>query len=340
MKAAFVTDLKKVEIKDIPVPEISEDQVLIKTHTAGVCGSDLHLFLGTHPFRKAPAILGHEITGEIVKTGAEVSNLKVGDRVTVEPQLGCGHCHFCHDGNENLCLSKQVPGTPNWIGTFAEYFPAPASKVYKLADNVSYETGTLIEPLAVAVHAMHRVDIGTKGRSLLILGSGTIGLLALAVAKAQGYNLIICTDTAAYNREMALKFGADYAFDPLVDDIPAKVKEINGGTGVDVSLVCAGAPNIIDQASSSTRKLGVVGVVAMITKNIPVYTYGFVFNEQKLIGSMTYAPKYFAEAVELVNNGLNLKEYVTQEFSLDEAQAALSCLAEKKENVIKVIVKP
>ena len=340
MKAAFVSDLKKVEIREIAKPTIKEDQVLIKTHTAGVCGSDLHLFLGSHPFRKAPAILGHEITGEIVEIGAAVKNLKIGDRVTVEPQLGCGKCHFCYEGKENLCLQKQVPGTPNWVGTFVEYFPAPATKCYKLADNVSYEVGTLIEPLAVAVHALHRIDTKAAGRDLLILGSGTVGLLALAVAKVQGYSNIICTDTAPYNREMALKFGAHYAFDPLKEDVVAKVKELTNGKGVDATLVCAGAPNIIDQASLCTKKCGLVGLVAMITKNIPVYTYGFVFNEQKLIGSMTYAPKYFAEAVELVNNGLDLKDYVTQIFPLDNAQEALSCLAEKKENVIKVIVKP
>ena len=340
MKAAFVTDLKKVEIREIEKPQITPDQVLIKTYTAGVCGSDLHLFLGSHPFRKAPAILGHEIAGEIVEVGSNVTNLKVGDRVTVEPQLGCGKCHFCYEGNENLCLQKSVPGTPKWVGTFVEYFPAPACKTYKLADNVSYEVGTLIEPLAVAVHALHRIDTGTAGKNLLILGAGTVGLLALAVAKAQGYTNIICTDTAEYNREMALKFGAHYALDPLKEDVVARVKEITGGVGVDASLVCAGAPNIIDQASSCTKKQGLVGLVAMITKNIPVYTYGFVFNEQKLIGSMTYAHKYFAEAVELVNNGLDLKDYVTQVFPLDEAQDALACLAEKKEHVIKVLVKP
>ncbi len=340
MKSAFVTGLKQVEIKEIDKPVISDTEVLIKTYTAGVCGSDLHLFLGSHPFRKAPAILGHEIAGEIVEVGASVTNLKVGDRVTVEPQLGCGHCHFCYEGKENLCLNKMVPGTPKWIGTFSEYFPAPASKTYKLADNVSYEVGTLIEPLAVAVHAMHRIDTGCQGETLVILGSGTIGLLALAVAKAQGYSKIICTDTAAYNREMALKFGASYALNPLEVDVAAFVKEKTGGTGADAALVCAGAPNIIDQASSCTKKCGLVGVVAMITRPIPVYTYGFVFNEQKLIGSMTYAHKYFAEAVELVNNGLDLKDYVTQVFPLSEAQAALACLAEKKENVIKLRVKP
>ena len=340
MKAAFVTDLKKVEVKDIPVPEINEDHVLIKTHTAGVCGSDLHLFLGTHPFRKAPAILGHEITGEIVKVGANVTNVKIGDRVTVEPQLGCGKCGFCADGNENLCLSKSVPGTPNWIGTFSEFFPAPACKIHKLADNVTYEVGTLVEPLAVAVHALHRIDQGTRGRTLCILGSGTVGLLALAVAKTYGYSKIICTDTSEYNRQMALKFGADHVYDPISCDVPAEVKQLTDGKGVDACLVCAGAPNIIDQASACTRKQGVVGLVAMITSNIPVYTYSFVFNEQKLIGCMTYAPKYFAEATALVNNGLDLTEYVTQSFPLSQAQEALSCLAEKKENVIKVIVKP
>ncbi len=340
MRAAVVTDLKKVEIQEIPVPEITSDQVLIKTHTCGVCGSDLHLFLGSHPFRKAPAILGHEIAGEIVQVGDKVTNVKVGDRVTVEPQLGCGNCHFCYEGSENLCLSKMVPGTPKWVGTFCEYFPAPASKVYKLGTNISYEVGTLIEPLAVAVHALHRIDQGTRGSSLCILGSGTIGLLSLAVAKAYGYENIICTDTAPYNRQMALKFGANYAFDPLKDNVVDKVKEITGGVGVDATLVCAGSASIIDEASLCTRKQGLVGLVAMITSKIPVYTYGFVFNEQKLVGSMTYASKYFAEAAQLVNNGLDLSDYVTQVFSLDKAQDALSCLADKKENVIKVIVKP
>ena len=340
MKAAFVTDLKKVEIKDIEKPLITPDQVLIKTYSAGVCGSDLHLFLGTHPFRNAPAILGHEIAGEIVEVGANVHNLKIGDRVTVEPQLGCGKCHFCYEGSENLCLNKAVPGTPSWVGTFCEYFPAPACKTYKLADSVSFEVGTLIEPLAVAVHALHRVDTGAQGKNLLILGSGTIGLLALAVAKSQGYKNIICTDTAEFNRHMAIKFGATIAIDPLKDDVVNKVKELTDGVGVDASLVCAGAPNIIDQASCCTKKQGLVGLVAMITKNIPVYTYGFVFNEQKLIGSMTYAPKYFAQAVELVNNGLDLNDYITQVFSLDKAQDALSCLSDKKENVIKILVKP
>ena len=119
MKAAFVTDVEKVEVKEIEKPVITDTEVLIKAKTVGVCGSDLHLFRGTHPFRHAPAILGHEIAGEVVEVGSRVTKFKPGDRVTVEPQVGCGHCEMCEKGYISLCPGKKVPGTPKWIGAFA-----------------------------------------------------------------------------------------------------------------------------------------------------------------------------------------------------------------------------
>ncbi len=342
MKAAFVTDLQKVEIRDIPKPQISADQVLIKSHSCGVCGSDLHIFLGKHAFRKPPVILGHEIAGEIVEIGSAVSGFNIGDRVTVNPQLGCGHCHFCDLDAESLCQDKIVPGTARWLGTFCEYFPAPAVCVHKLAPAVSYEVGTLAEPFAVAVNAMHRVDaVAQDGehKSLLILGSGTIGLMALTIAKLKGYEKIICTDPVKANRDFALQFGAYAALDPLCDNLSEQVKELTSG-GADAALICAGAPNIVDQATTSVKKRGVIGIVAMITKAIPTYVYNFVQNEQILIGSICYSRKTFKESLELINNGLDLSPYVTQVFALDDTQQALDTLAQKKEPVVKIVVKP
>ena len=337
MKAAFVVDECKVELRDIDVPAIADDEVLIKVKTVGVCGSDLHLFKGTHAFRKPPVILGHEIAGEIVEVGENVSKYKVGDRVTVEPHAGCGECEFCKQNLVNICTNKKAPGTPGWIGTFSEYFNAPEKYVYKIEDHISYEIGTLVEPLAVAVHAIDRITVAEKD-SIAILGSGTIGLLTLVAAREAGYKNIICTDTQESNLEMAKKLGATLVLNPLKEDVVAKVREFTGDRGVDVALVTADAAVIVDQAASMVRKRGEVGIIAMITEAIPVHTYSFVFNEITLFGAMTYETKDFAKANEMIMNGLDLNDFITQRLPLAESQQALDILNEKKEHVVKIIV--
>lgn len=337
MKAAMVTATKRVDLQDVAEPAITDDEVLIKVKTVGVCGSDLHLFQGTHAFRKPPAVLGHEVAGDIVKIGKNVTKFKTGDRVTVEPHLGCGICEFCKQDLVNICSNKSAPGTPGWIGTFVEYFNAPEKTLYKLGDTVSYEEGTLIEPLAVAVHALERATVKTRD-CIVILGAGTIGLLALVVAREMGFATIICTDTAPFNREMALKLGAAAALDPISEDVAARVIELTGGRGADLALVCAGADTILDQASDCVRKRGEIGLVAMITQKIPFYCYGMVFKEQTMYGAMTYETRDFAKAAEMVNSGLDLSMFVTQKLPLEKSQEALDILSQKKENVIKVIV--
>ena len=319
------------------MPKVGAGDVLIKTARAGVCGSDIHLYKGTHPFRNPPAVLGHEISGEVIETGADVKDIKVGDRVTVEPQIGCGECAFCKSGHINLCKSKIVPGTPAWGGTFAEYFVAPEKTVYKLADHVSFDRGALTEPLAVAVQAVNNAA-GAGNDAVAILGSGTIGLLTLAVCVKKGYKKIFCTDTAPFNREMALKLGATAVFDPLNEDVEAKSKEATGGEGVDVCVIAAGAPGIVDQASTITKKLGTVILVAMITRPIEVYTYSFVFNEQKLIGSMTYTTEAFREAMEMINDDINVDAIITHCLPLDESGKGLEILDKKTENAGKILI--
>jgi L-iditol 2-dehydrogenase len=337
MKAAFVVEREKIEIRAIDTPKIKSDEVLIKVKAVGVCGSDLHLFRGTHPVRKPPAILGHEVAGAIVEVGAGVKNFKVGDRVTVEPQRGCDECEFCQQGLVNLCLNKKAPGLPGWNGTFAEYFNAPGQVVHKIADNVNYEIAALVEPFAVAVHTISRITVMSK-ETLVILGSGTIGLLTLVAARESGYQNIICTDTQDFNLSMAKKLGAKLVLNPLQDDVVVQVKEFTGGRGADVALIMADAKNMIDQAASLLRKRGEVGLVAMINEMIPVYPPKFSFDERTLFGVSTYESKDFKKALQMVNNGLDLSDFITQKFSLEDSQKALDVLNERKENVIKIIV--
>jgi L-iditol 2-dehydrogenase len=337
MKAAFVVAKEKVEIREVEIPKIKSDEVLIKVKTVGVCGSDLHLFRGTHPDRKPPAILGHEVAGDIVEVGDLVNYLKVGDRVTVKPLQGCGECELCRQGLMNLCRNKKNPGKPGWNGTFAEFFNAPAQLVHKIAINVSYEMATLIEPLAVAVHAVGRIAIKTND-TLVILGSGTIGLLTLVAARESGYRNIICTDTQDFNLGMAKKHGAKLVLNPLRDDVVAKVKEFTGGRGAAAVLIMADAKNIIDQAASLVTQRGVIGLVALITEKIPVYPFDFVAGELNLLGATTYETKDFVKATEMINKGLDLSDFITQRLSLEDSQKALCILNERKEHVIKIIV--
>lgn len=337
LKAAVVVEKETVEIQEIDKPTIKDHEVLMKVKTVGVCGSDLHLFKGTHAFRKLPAILGHEVAGEVVEVGSKVTSLQVGDRVTVEPHIGCGTCEHCKNELTNLCVNKVVPGTPEWIGTFSEYFNAPEHMVYKLSDDVSYEVGTLIEPLAVGIHVINRISAKRKD-SIAILGSGTIGLLTLVAAREAGFKQIICTDTQPFNLEMAKKQGAALTLNPLEDNVEEEILAFTDGEGVDVAIVAADAPMIVDQAAAVTKKRGEVGVVSMITEQIPVDTYRFVFKELNLFGAMTYESVDFEKAAELINNGLDLSDFITQRLSLSETQKALEILNEKKEDVVKVIV--
>ena len=325
MKAAFVVDKCKVEIKDIEKPEIQDGEVLIKVRTMGICGSDLHLYKGTHAFRKPPVILGHEVAGDVIEVGKNVTKFKI--------------CDWSSDvcSSDLICLNKKAPGTPGWIGTFVEYFNAPESVVYKINDNIPYEVGTLIEPLAVAVHAIERISVSEKD-NIAILGSGTIGLLTLVAAREAGYKNIICTDTQHFNLDMAKKMGAALTVNPLEEDVEEKVNSFTDGKGVDVVLVCTGAPGIVDQASSITKRRGEVGIVAMITEQIPVDTYKFVFNEINLFGAMTYETRDFVKATEMVNSGLDLSDFVTQKLPFEDTEEGLRILDEKKENVIKVII--
>lgn len=339
MYAAFVTAPYKVDIVDIPKPQLKENEVMIHVRSAGICGSDLHLYKGTHAFRKPPAILGHELAGDIVEVGKAVTRFKVGDRVTVEPHIPCGTCEYCKAGRVNLCLQKIAPGTDCWIGSFVEYFNAPENTLYKLDDKVSYETGTLIEPLAVAVHALNRIK-AKQGKTLAILGSGTVGLLTLVAALQMGFSKLYCTDAVPFNLEFAKKLGAERAINVKSEDSVEIIQTATNGRGADAVIIAAGASNIMDQASQIACRTGEIVLVAMITEKIPVYTYSMVFKEQTLYGAMTYTTEDFGQAAGMVNSGLDVSKFVTQALPMSQTQEGLDMLSKKTANIVKIIVYP
>lgn len=204
-----MTAPQKIEFREVPVPTPKAGEVLVKIKKIGICGSDIHVYHGTHPFTSYPVTQGHEVSGKIVALGNGVKNVKVGQRVTIEPQVYCGKCYPCTHGKYNLCENLKVMGFQT-TGTASEYFAVDASKVTLLPASLSYDEGAMLEPLAVTVHAAKRAgDI--RGKNITVIGAGLIGILLAQSVKALGASKTMITDVSDYRLGIAEKCGVDYA---------------------------------------------------------------------------------------------------------------------------------
>lgn len=338
MKAVYVDDAYTVVVKDVDIPEISANEVLIKVKVAGICGSDIHTYKGLHPFRKPPVIIGHEIAGEIVKVGAAVTKFKLGDRVTVEPQLGCGTCEYCLTGKVNYCVNRGAPGIGNWYGAMAEYFSAPEQMTFKLPDDMNYEQGVLVEPFAVGVHAVRKADIGV-GDKVAVLGAGPIGLLAMAAAKAAGATTLLVTDVMDYALHSAVKMGATHTLNIM--DKPewmSEAKALVGGE-FDKVLIAAGVPGIIDQSLALLRKGGRMVTIAMFHGTQTFDIHNLQNQEKEIIGCMTYTREDTIAAIDLIGAGaINEEAIITHRLTYEQAAEGFRLVDKKEDSSLKVLV--
>lgn len=338
MKAVYVEEPYRTAVREIDKPKINENEVLIKVKYTGICGSDLHAYKGIHAFRKPPVMLGHELSGSVVEIGSKVTKFKEGDRVTVMPQIGCGNCKMCKEGHPNICTSKRVPGVGGWLGTFVEYFNSSEDVVVKLPDSIDYDEGALAEPLAVAVHVLKSISESNRN-NLVILGSGTIGLLMVAIAPQFGFKKILTTDALDYNLKMAQEFGAVKTVNVLKENLADAIDEAFCGEKADALVIAAGAPNILDQAIESVRPKGEIIYLAMITKPLTFNSFPIVFRELNLKGSQTYTMEDFIDAVDILGSGkIDFKKFITHRYSIDDAQAAMELVDKKLEDSVKVML--
>jgi L-iditol 2-dehydrogenase len=338
MKAVYAEAPGVIGLRDIPIPRVDPDGVLIRVEYTGICGSDLHAYRGTHAFRKPPVMLGHEVSGIVTELGNQVRDISLGDAVTVVPQLGCGHCDQCRKGKANLCGAKTLPGTPKWNGTFAEYFAAPAPTICALGD-MPLHLGALAEPLAVAVHVLKRIPEDHPDR-LLILGSGTIGLMILIIAPAFGFGSIMVTDIKDQNLGHALRLGAKYAVNALKENVVSRVREAFGRGGVENVIIAAGGPNILEQAIQAACPGGLIDYFAMITQDMTLNTYPIVFKELVVTGSLNYTREDFTAAIAFLREKSGpLGSLVTHMLPLSEAEKGFSILTDGKENAIKILLR-
>ncbi|WP_274648679.1 zinc-dependent alcohol dehydrogenase [Paenibacillus humicola] len=338
MKAVYVQDAYSVIVKEVDIPPVAAGDVLIKVKAAGICGSDLHTYKGLHPFRKPPVIIGHELSGEVVKVGEAVTRFRAGDRVTVEPQTGCGACEYCLTGKINFCENRGAPGIGNWYGAMAEYFVAPEQTVFKLPDTMDFEQGVLVEPFAVGVHAVRKAGIGV-GDKVAVLGAGPIGLLAMAAAKAAGATALLVTDIVDYALEGALKMGATHTLNIRnKKEWTEEAKRLVGGS-FDKVLVAAGVPGIIDQSLALLRKGGRVVTIAMFHGDQTFNIHNLQNQEKEIVGCMTYTREDTITAIDMIASGVVDKSVIiTHRLSPEQAADGFRIVDKKEESSLKVLV--
>lgn len=235
MKEVVVVRPHQVEVREVPIPELAnEDEVLIQMKSAGVCGSDHHIYHGSNPCSTYPRIPGHENAGIVAKIGANVTNVKVGDHVIVDLLSSCGTCYQCTHGRKNVCETVRVRGS-SADGGWREYFTAPAKEVYKISDQVSWEDAALVEPFAIGSHCTARGRV-VEDDVVFILGAGTIGSIILQSCKAKGCKTVICCDVSDSSLERALEYGADYVINSKRENVVQRISEITGGHGCTVAF--------------------------------------------------------------------------------------------------------
>lgn len=340
--------LKKIDelvFEERKTPKVGPHDVLIAVKSVGICGSDVHYWkhgrIGSF-ILEAPMVMGHESSGQVAAVGDQVKNVKVGDRITMEPGTPCRRCDFCKVGRYNLCALMEFHATPPFDGSLSNYIIHPADLCFKLPENVTYDEGAMCEPLAVGVHAVTRANI-RLGQTVLVTGSGPIGLMSLMAAKAAGAGTVIVTDIAAERLKMAKECGADFTIDSKqVADVVAEIKNLTGGVGVDSTIECSGAEVAVKTAIHGTKSGGSIVLVGMGGTTSTVPLVDACIREITITGVFRYANCY-PKAIALISSGkVNVKPLITHHYDFKESITAFTTAkdgADKdKKSAVKVII--
>lgn len=341
MRAALLQSERYIVLTEAPMPTIhAADQVLIRVRRVGVCGSEVHAFHGSHPFRKAPVILGHEMAGDVMSIGQGVTNFRAGDRVVVDPQWTCGQCEYCRAGDINLCPSKKVLGTPGWPGAFGEYILAPERAAFALPDTMSYAQGSLIEPLSVALHVARQARLA-PGESVAILGSGSIGGLLAGACRVQGAQPIITADIHQHCLDAAReRLGATHDYLLPDDGLVDTAKGLTGGQGVDVVFITADDVSLVNLGIRMARCRGRIVLVALLTHApLQLTAFDIIGKELCIQGSIMTNHHDVRMAIELAASGLvDVEAILTHQLPIEDAQRGLELADTKADAAIKVIL--
>lgn len=339
MRVAMYYNNRDVRLKEVPVPNIGPGELLIKVMASGICGSDV---MEWYRIKRAPLVLGHEIAGEIAGVGEGVDGYNVGMRVFASHHVPCNTCRYCLRGHHTAC--QTLHATNFDPGGFAEYVRLPQlnveTGVLRLPNNVSFEEGTFIEPLACVVRAQRLAGVQPDD-TVVVIGSGISGLLHLKLARAQGAEKVIAVDINDYRLEAARRFGADAVF-YAYEDLPARLKEINENRLADCVIVCTGALSAFEDAFASVDNGGAVVFFAPTEPgiNVPVPVTDLWRKEITLLTSYGASPGDLGEALSLISSRqVVVGDMITHRLGLAETGLGFKLVAEAKDS-IKVIIEP
>lgn len=327
----------EISFREVNVLEIQADQVLVKIKKIGICGSDIHVYHGTHPYTDYPVTQGHEVSGQIVEVGEYVKDLRVGQKVTIEPQVFCGRCYPCLHGKYNLCEKLKVMGFQT-TGTASEYFAVDASKITQIPDEMTYDEGAMIEPLAVTIHAAKRFP-EVKGCKAVVLGCGPIGILLVQSLKAFGAAEVMATDISDRRLELARRVGADHVYNTKDKDFGEALTESFGTDKADVMYDCAGSDITMNQAIQNARKGSAIILVAVFGKMANVDLAKLNDSELDLNTTMMYRHEDYMDAIRFVNEGkIQLKPLMSKHFAFKDYKAAYEYIDDNRESTMKVLI--
>lgn len=336
MKQAVMTAPGQILIHDIETPQPGPGEVLLEIHRIGVCGSDIHVFHGKHPYTKYPVVQGHEFSATIEAVGAEVTGLKPGMKVTSMPQIVCGECAPCRRGDYHICDNLKVQGFQA-PGCGQEYWVTTAASIIPLPETFTFDQGALVEPVSVAVHAASRAG-NLAGRRVAVLGAGPIGNLVAQVARASGAKVLI-TDLSEYRLDVARQCGLENTSNAKEESLPQAAARVFGADGFDVALECVGVEPTMTAAVSTIEKGGTIVVVGVFGDK-PTVDMGLVQDrELNLHGTLMYQKRDYLRAVELIASGqIHTEPLMSIHYRFEQYLDAYEYIEHQGDRTMKVFI--
>jgi L-iditol 2-dehydrogenase len=343
MKAMLLSEYKKLDIVDMPKPEVESNELLIRVAACGICGSDIHGWDGSSGRRKPPLVMGHEAAGTIEAIGSSVTKFSEGERVTFDSMISCGQCSACRSGTINLCDHRQVMGVScdefRRHGAFAEYVVVPENIVYSFPSSLEFEYAAMVEPVSIAVHAANITPI-RLGDTAIVVGSGMIGLLVIQAARLAGCSQVVAVDLDDDKLKIAKSLGADIVCNPKTDDVLTIVREVTDGKGADVAFEVVGATPTVNTAIESVRRGGAVTLVGNLAPQVDLPLQSVVTRELRLQGSCGSNGEY-PQCIDYLSRGaIQVEPLITSRASLDSGPDWFARLYEGEPGAMKVLLQP
>lgn len=343
MKALVHTAPMQFEFRDVPQPQPTEEEALVRVKACGICGSDVHGYTGTTGRRIPPIIMGHEAAGVVEAVGRKVQNVAVGDRVTFDSTVYCNECSACRRGRVNLCQNRKVLGvsTPTFHrdGAMAEYVVVPWWIIHPLPDAVSFEEAATIEPAAVSLHAV-RITPMEVNDVVAVIGAGQIGLFAMQGARVKGAGKIIALDVKEDRLALARQLGADATINPATSDVAAEMRKAVGQPEADAVLEAVGAERTVRLGMDLTKLGGHLTLIGNVTPHIQVNLQNIVSRELTIRGSCAIAGEYRACLDLMATGRLQAKPLISRIVPLSEAPKAFDALHHGEPGLMKIVLRP